>query len=139
MEQKEFEKSSIYSPLTLTQMKLSRGMINRFTTRNGAIINDLIHIFKPSFKIKLHDQLTCYIPYSFLLEQYHKRIAQLFTDTLRKEEEEEEGDTKSKVYDVTNQHIYEWLKLIGQQIVASETLSIIKFEERHDNSSTHSI
>lgn len=83
IEQKRVERESIGSPLTLTEMKLSRGMINRFTTEHGAIINDLVHIFRPSFKIKEHDELTCYIPYSFLLEQYHRRIAQLFMDTLR--------------------------------------------------------
>ena len=202
------EKASIFSPLTLTQMRLSRGMINRFTTENGAIINDLVHIFRPSHKLKLHDEIICYLSYSFLLEQYHKRIALLFIDTLRANKQQQpinpndnlpledddeiehsenesddekeattdsnehtEGDTGLKVYDierevnridahlnddddeskeeegelkeeddedehkkelekmmtmtprtVTNQHVYEWLQLIGQQIVPSPTL-----------------
>eukprot|EP01083_Nonionella_stella_P287224 977606_1 len=217
-EQRMVEKESIFSPLTLTKMKLSRSMINRYTTEHGAIVNDSIHIYRPSFKLKLHDQITCFVSYSFLLEQYHKRIAQLFMDTLRQskhdtfarkddedpddeslndDDEEDtqaeedtakqkEGDTRLKVYDierevsridaelsmressesreeeeekdenteeeeeeenydesmdeqnehnkelnalrsvaprsVTNQHVFEWLQLIGQQIIPSETL-----------------
>eukprot|EP01084_Bolivina_argentea_P111397 198769_1 len=87
-EQQMVEKESIISPLTLTQMKLSRGMINRFTTEHGAIINDRIHIYRPSYKLKEHDQIVCYISYSFLLEQYHKRIAQLFMYTLRENKQQ---------------------------------------------------
>lgn len=41
--------------------------------------------------------MACYIPYSFLLEQYHRRIAQLFMDTLREDKQHErEADTNDR-------------------------------------------
>ena len=82
-EENEIESEALLSPLTLTKMRVSRTFIKEFINNEGIIINDDIKTFKGSYKCKQDDIITLYVTYDTLLQQYHRRIMQLFSITMK--------------------------------------------------------
>ena len=212
MNDKYIEHNSLKSPFTMTKMYLQRSIIREYITNNPIFIDNIV-IMKPSFKLKHSDNVIGYIPYDMLMEQYHRRVMQLFTNTFKTtnnitpktsnnadnnnntdsdSDSDSDNDSNSnddnndddnssymrmplEIYDtekevnaidgenyltahydlsehynklnnhspriLTNQHVYEWLQLIGQQLIPSETLysgdniytknDIVLYEDEH--------
>ena len=81
----DIENVGFDSPLTLTKMRLSRGTVFELLNDYGVSVNGMLQLHKGAFKLKENDRIKFTMPESLLLEQYHKRVIEMFGETMKKE------------------------------------------------------